>query len=233
MAPFHGDTLATRYDGRAICTSCALALNVEVHGPPMADGLDPVLAEGWLSAIVYVTVRAHQTLSRPYSGSIGPAIRFGYVMTLAGIAMWLGWVLLLHPEPFLAMIIEAMETSQRELPEGDPEQAALIGAWLMVPLFAAVRLTFGGLAIHLGARLAGAPKGTFHDHLRLFSLASASLVFCILPEFGPFVAMIIWLSTTLAFLRQRYGFGLMRSLASTLPAMLVMSGTWPAWSTWG
>ena len=223
--PFSGGFLTSRDDGRAICHRCVRETDVPVVETRTTSVTDPVLDDGWRAAFLSVVVHPHSTFSKAYDGPIFPAIRFGFICILLSLAMWLGYSLAFDAETL-------METFSARLAEtdyagADAEQTFRRVAWLSLPIWSAVLLGVCATLLHVGARLAGAPRGSFGEHARAFALCCVGLLFCVIPKFGPYVAMIIWLSSTLAFLRSRYHFGLARSLFAILPCALVFAQLWP------
>lgn len=216
--PYSGRYLGVRPDGRAICFRCARDQRIDFADvTPRGEG-DPALRGSLFQKLGAILLRAHLTLNQRYEGSIVPALRFGYLTTLAGLVFYLSWQFLLAPEAIDAVLEGVIEqtggaTSMR---------AARLSLWAVMPVVAAVRMVAGIFALHLGLRLAGA-DGSLRDHARIFALTSSALVLCALPLFvGSLLAEVMWVMATMAWIRTRYDFTTLRTIGAILPALIVV-----------
>lgn len=219
--PFNGRFLGVRDDGRAICFGCAQQDGVSLRSETRTD-VDPVLESGWRQTFLDVVTRPWQTFAGEYHGPIGPAVRQGLVWALLGYAMTMGWVWLLARDAFLEMLTESA-------PEGVEFEGDTLPmlVWLALPVLAVLRQAVGTLALHLGLRLSGAPSDDFGEHARLFGLTAVGLLLCAVPFVGPFLALVAWMTGTLAWVRQRYAMSTARAMLALIPALLVVTALDP------
>lgn len=215
--PYAGRYLGVRPDGRAICFRCARDQKIDFADTAPAEG-DPALRGGLLQTLGAILLRAHLTLNQRYEGSIVPALRFGYLATLAGLVFYLAWQFLLAPEAIDSIIEGVLEQTGG----ATTMRAARLSLWAVLPIVAAVRLALGAFALHIGLKLAGA-DGALREHARVFALTSSALVLCVLPLYvGSLLAEVLWVMATMAWIRTRYDFTTLRTIAAVLPALLIV-----------
>ncbi len=213
---YAGRFLGSREDGRAICYECAELGDIRLLSSEQ-QAVDPALSGGTRFALVRMVLQPHQTFALSYRGSVMPAVRAGFIATMAGLMFWLMWNQLLRAEEWNEWVARVTR-----IPAGSELLPWL--PWLAIPALAAIRLFAGSVALHIGLRMAGAPDGSFADHTRVMALTSIALFLCAIPSrVGTFAAMVVWISGAMAFLRQQYSFSTLRALAALLPAVFVLS----------
>jgi hypothetical protein len=224
LRPFSERYLLARTDGRAICVACARTLDEPLHPlPGRTVRRDPALAGGWHRAVSRVITRPHRTFATPYDGPIAAAVVFGYVATLIGFASTTAWNVVFHGDALRALILENAPAAAAL-----GESAANILIWAGTPLIAAFRLLIGAVLFHLGTRLiAGVDPPSLRSSIRVFALTSGTLMLCVIPMVGPFLALMTWFSATLAHLHAHHGLRTFRGLMALLPAFLVLAAIGP------
>lgn len=217
-APFSGKFLGVRPDGRAVCFGCARREDIYLvsTGGGAGELGDPVLSQGWTQAAVTLLTRPYDALRDGHSGPIGGAVWFGLAATMFGFAATTAWDMALsgdaYIDTYLQLLADAGVTATRsELP-------ALIAVSSL--LSAPLRLFSGALLFHLGARAVAGREAQLRPDARVFALGSVALVLCGVPALGPLLSLLIWTSTAVAYLRQRYALGTAQSLVALLPSLL-------------
>lgn len=226
-APFSAPYLAIRLDGRAACHPC-----VRKHDVPCIDLLeaaatrDPVLRGGWHKAIVRVALHPHRTFAAIYNGPLGETLLFGLVATALGYAATTGWNLTLHNAAFIEYYRDV--ALQRDLTfESDASLKQML--WLVTPALAAARFIIGALLLHIGMRIiAGSQRASLHSEARVFALASSTLVLCVIPVIGPFVALVSWIGACMAYAQVVHGLSTGRALMAVFPSFLVITALGPS-----
>lgn len=225
LHPYAGRFLAPLPDGRACCATCAEREGLQpldnAHGESERD---PVLSDGWGTAFRRVVIEPHRGLVIDYRGDIGPAVRAGFAFTVVGYLMRTAWDYVLQYEAVMAMLAE-------QLGADIPETTLALAPWVAVPIAAGIRLALGALLLHAGLRLTGIAPGTFSTHARAFALTSVTLLLCVIPVLGPLLALVAWMSSTLAWIRGRYGLPTWRALVATLPALFLVTSLDPSLSS--
>ncbi len=225
LRPYAGRFLSPLPDGRACCSTCADREGLHVIDSPHGSAdADPVLAGGWGSTFRRVVVEPHRGLVVEHDGPIGPALRAGFAFTVVGYLIRTAWDYVLQYDAVMAMLAE-------QVGPGVPEATLSLTPWLAVPIAAVFRLVGGSLLLHLGLRLTGIGPGTLRPHARIFALTSVTLLLCVIPVIGPLLALVAWMSSTLAWTRRRYGLPTWRALAATLPALLLVTSLDPSLSS--
>ncbi len=212
--PFAGRFLTVRPDGRAICHACADRESLPLQRAERNESRDPVLAMGWRRTLLAVLAEP-RTLAVEYRGPIGPAVRMGLLWTFMGHLVKTSWVLTLQGE-------YVMDELRKNVPDDFPPD--LIGwvPWLALPIALLFRITFGFGLFHLGLRLAGASADQWRSHLRAWSLASVTLLFCLVPMFGPLLSVMAWISVIIGYARQSYGLSTWRAALALFPSVVVI-----------
>lgn len=210
--------LTTAADGRAACTRCARDQHVALL-QPQREQSDPAIAGGVRDAVVRILLRPHRVFETPWEGSLWPSIRFGLLVSIVGLVFWNSWFWIFSSH----LAAEAIEVIAKQTGQRVTLQQMQVYSWISIPFVAVLRFVFGTLALHAGLRLAGAPKRMFHEHVRVYALASTALLLCVVPSWvGAFIANVAWLTTCMAFTRVRYRFSTARTLMALLPAMLIV-----------
>lgn len=218
LEAFDPGHLGIRADGRAICRPCAWENDVPLVNQQHPGGAEIAFQRGLVRAMEGLLLHPARIFAHPPPARIGSALVFGYAVTVVGYALWLGWLLYLHPEWVDAQMEEA----------GLSPDAGRWMAWLLLPVLALVRVFAGALALHAGCLLAGGNARPFAEVLRAFCLASASMVFCIIPQYGPLLTVLWWSWIVLAWMRSRWRFGIMRTLVALVPSVVVLPLLGPA-----
>lgn len=224
VQPFSREHLGVRPDGRAICRTCAREEGVEdVSTVAAGAGVDPVLERGWFAALGDLLLRPRIAMARPFDGSAGPAVLFGFVTTLFGFVATTGWNLALDAEGLTRFVAESVPAAA----EMTPTQIRQM-LWLATPVVSTLRFCGGALLLHLGIRaLAGPAAGDLRSSARVFGLASGTLVLCAVPVVGPFLAVVTWISVCMAHVQAQLGMPMLRGMMAVLPSLLLISRLGP------
>ena len=218
--PYSGGFLATRLDGRAICFACARQQAIEIIDEPMPSGRpDPVLGDGWARGIIRMITRPHQTFERPDGGRLSVALLFGYLFTAFGFTTTTIWNLSLYGDEFIELQMQTLAARDVILDAAEVTQLL----WLILPVAAALRLVVGAVLLHLGIRLMVGSKADWRSSMRMFALTSGTLVLCAIPTLGPFLALVTWISASMAYLNTRYGLRTVNGLMALLPCLLIVT----------
>ena len=183
------------------------------------DMPDPVLEDGWLRGILRMVTRPHRTFERPDAGKLSVALLFGYFFTAFGFATTTIWNFAFYSEEFVQLQIDTLAT--RDIVMTTDEVTRLI--WIVLPFAAALRLFVGGLLFHLGTRLMAGPDVEWRSSARLFALTSGTLILCAIPTLGPFLALVTWISASMAYLNTRHGLRTVQGLMALLPCLLIIT----------
>lgn len=222
--PFSGKFLGVRDDGRAVCHGCARRDDIPLNGAPHSEGqhADPLLQQGWFRASAAVVATPHISLARDDASSPWPAIAFGFVATLFGYALTLGWNIVLYPALFVAEV-----SANAEALGFSGERTALTWlAWLGTPIAAGLRLFVGTIILHV-CLLVPARDARVASTARIFGLSSVALLLCAIPIVGSYLAMVVWISTVLAWLRARYRIRTFMALFVILPSVFALTAMGP------
>lgn len=217
--PFSSPFLVTSHDGRAACYRCVKQYDIKkLHDQPLQR--DPALNHPVHRILYRILLQPHKVFARPWNGSIWPAIQFGILASVLGLIFWNAWFWLLSED--LAQKMIAMVTERTGQPISRTEVQRM--SWFIIPILALIRFGLGTIGLHVGLRLAGAPRNTWRHHVRVFALASTALLLCIVPSaVGSFLAHIAWLTTCLAFAVTRYDFSVTRALFALMPSILLVA----------
>jgi hypothetical protein len=216
--PYSGRYLDIASDGRAVCHRCREDHDIPLFNPSDSKH-DPALKEGVAKAITQVLLKPHELFEERWDGSPWPAIRFGLLISIVGLVFWNAWFWVFSAD----LADDAIQVVAERTGQQVSRDAVQAWSWFTLPIIAVLRLALGTLGLHLGFRLAGAPKRQFQDHVRLYALASCALILCIVPSWvGAFLANVAWLTTCMAFARVRYNFSMGRTLLALLPAIFVI-----------
>ena len=218
--PFSGRYLGVAGDGRAVCFACVRRDGLAITLASPTVGGDPVLVDGWFSALRRILTQPHRTFAATYRVPLLPAVTFGYVFTLLGFAATNAWDLMLFGDEFVQSLVDGWDAVGVTL-EPARANAAL---WLCLPIAAAIRMGVGSALLHIGIRLTVGPAAQLRESVRLFSLTSATLALCVIPTVGSFLALVTWISACMACLQTRQGLRTFAALIALLPALLVI--TW-------
>ena len=220
--PHSGKFLGVREDGRAICHGCARRDEIPLTGADANARPDPVLSAGWLRATGAIITAPHVSLVPDAAGKLWQPLVYGFVATVAGYAMTLGWSVALYPQRFLA---EA--ATQAEALGLSGEASALAwSAGLVIPFISALRMLLGALTLHVGLAIVSR-DAPWRASARVMALSSVSLVFCAIPVVGTYLAMVVWISTVMAWLRARHQLRTLPALLVVLPCVFLLTALGP------
>lgn len=221
--PFSAQRIGVSEDGRAVCIPCAWEHEITLINRQFAGDEEPAFSGGFLQGLETLLFRPSRIFNRPSPTRVWPALIFGYVMTLLGYAAWMAWLQHLYPEWI----------SERLADAGIDTTDSMWLAWLILPVHSLIRIFGGTLALHAGCLLAGGVGRSFNESLRAFCLASASMLFCVIPQYGPLLTVLWWSWIVLAWMRSNWNFGIGRTLIALVPSILVLPLLGPAVPTGG
>jgi hypothetical protein len=222
--PYSGKFLGVRADGRAVCFTCARYEEVELlEAPQNSDPTDPVLGDGWFHAIRKIITQPHRTFELPYGGRLGPALLFGYLFTFFGFISTTIWNLLLQREGYLEWHVDSWARAQVVLTNEQVTQML----WIVMPFYAVLRLFLGAGLLHVGIRLIVGEQAEWRASLRLFALTSGTLVLCAIPTLGPFLALVTWISASMAYMHTHHNVRTVKGLMALLPCLLIITAIGP------
>lgn len=205
--------MTVRADGRAICHACADRENMPLGITTRQDVRDPVLAAGWRKTFIAVLTEP-RTLAAEYRGPIGPALRMGLLWAFMGHLVKVAWLMTLSGEDMLLLLRESDTTGQFS------DQVLLWTPWIAVPFVIFFRMVLGFLLFHAGLRIAGAAPEQLRSHARAYALANITLLFAVIPVFGPMLATFAWFNVVLGYARRSYGMSTWRAALALSPCIL-------------
>lgn len=218
--PYAGRFLSVLQDGRAVCYRCVADHRLKtVADNEVVEG-DPAFRNGWLGVIPGVLRQPRRFLgTEPYTGSIKPALRFGFIMCLAGALLPLVWPAIFAPET----LNEAWQKAYGQAEVQLTEQQLRLAFLTALPVAAAMKLVIGSALFHVGIRLAGAREGAFKEHLRVFALSTGVLLFAVVPPpLGMMIMSLLWGSAMMKWTNGRYGLSPFMSMVAIFPALLLL-----------
>lgn len=174
---------------------------------------DPVLAAGWRKTFIAVLTEP-RTLAAEYRGPIGPAIRMGLLWAFMGHLIKVAWLMTLSGEEMLTLLRENDAAAQFS------DQVLLWTPWMAVPFAIFFRMVLGFALFHAGLRVAGAAPEQLRAHARAYSLANITLLFSVIPVFGPILATFAWFNVILGYARRSYGMSTWRASLALSPCIL-------------
>lgn len=219
--PYAGRFLSVLQDGRAVCYRCVADQRLDtVADEEVAPGKDPAFRNGWFGAIPGVLRKPRSFLgTEPYTGSVKPALRFGFVMCLAGALLPLIFPAIFAPETLNEAWQKAYGQTEVQMTDAQLRLAFLTA----LPVAAGLKLLVGSALFHVGIRLAGAREGVFREHLRVFALSTGVLLFAIIPPpLGLMIMSLLWGSAMMKWTSARYGLSPIMSMVAVFPALLLL-----------
>lgn len=219
--PYAGRFLSVLQDGRAVCYRCVTDQRLKTVADEEESVVgDPAFANGWFGAISGVIRDPRRFLgTKAYTGSVKPALRFGFVMCLAGAVLPLVFPAIFAPETLNEAWQKAYGQAEVQLTPAQLRMAFLTA----LPVAAALKLLVGSALFHVGIRLAGAREGMFREHFRVFALSTGVLLFAIVPPpLGLMIMSLLWGNAMMKWTGARYGLSPMMSMIAVFPALLLL-----------
>ncbi len=222
--PYSGKFLGVRTDGRAVCFACARREALDLRAAPEnEDPSDPVLSDGWFHAIRKMITQPHRTFEFPYGGRLGSTLLFGYLFTFFGFIATTMWNLALQKDGYLEWHVQTWERAEVVLTNDQVTQLL----WMVMPFYAVLRLVVGAALLHVGIRLIVGEDVEWKASLRLFALTSGTLALCVIPMLGPFLALVTWISASMAYMHTQHEVRTVRGLMALLPCLLIITAIGP------
>lgn len=213
--PYSGQFLAVRLDGRSVCHACVEREEIAVDRPQTERPRDPLASAGWRRTLVVVLTRP-ASLGQEYRGPIAEAVGLGLLWTTIGYALNTAWAMIWRGAELVALFEEQL---------GDELPAEMLPwiPWMALPFTVLLRQIAGATLFHVGLRAAGASSEQWRAHLRVFSLASITLLLSVIPVFGSALSLVLFFTAMLAYARRSYGLSAWRTLLALLPCYLLIA----------